>query len=349
VFHRGDFLSPKEAVEPGMPAILARFQPRAAEGDRLDLACWLVGRENFLTPRVAVNHVWRRLFGQGLVRTPNDFGTRGEPPTHPQLLDWLALRFQRDFKWSRKELIRLLATSATYRQSSHFRLQFEKQDPLNTLLFRQNRFRVESEIVRDLHLAVAGLLSPRVGGPSVFPPMPEDLAKLSYADNFSWKNSQGADRYARGMYTFFKRTIPHPNLMTFDSPDANVACIARTISNTPLQALTLLNNDVHVEAAQALAKRVIETQPSAVSHGETDKARLTYALRLCVARPPTDTEVKSLANVLNTSRDYYTQHADEASLMTRLCAPHGVPPAEAAAWVAAVRLALNLDEFVTRE
>jgi hypothetical protein len=349
LFHRGDFLSPKEAVEPGVPAIFTSFQPRAERGDRLDLARWLVSPENFLTPRVAVNHVWQHLFGHGLVRTPRDFGTRGEPPTHPELLDWLALRFQGDLGWSRKELIRLIVTSATYRQSSHFRPELEKQDPLNTLLFRQNRFRVESEIVRDLHLAVAGLLSPKIGGPSVFPPMPEDLAKLSYADNFSWTSSKGPDRYRRGMYTFFKRTIPHPNLMTFDSPDANVACCARTVSNTPLQALTLLNNEAHIEAAQALAKRVISHQPSAVSEEQGDIAWLTHVVRLCVARPPAEAELSSLARVLAASRAYYTQHEDEAAQMVNLHRPENVPVAEAAAWVGTVRVVLNLDEFVTRE
>jgi hypothetical protein len=347
LFHRGDFLSPKEQVEPGVPAVLAAFRPRGQRGDRLDLARWLVSNENFLTPRVAVNQVWQHLFGHGLVRTANDFGTRGEPPTHPELLDWLARQFQGDIKWSRKELIRLIVSSAAYRQASQFRPEMEAQDPLNTLLFRQNRFRVESETVRDLTLSVAGLLSPKVGGPSVFPPMPEDLAKLSYANNFSWTTSAGEDRYRRGMYTFFKRTIPHPNLMTFDSPDSNVACVRRTISNTPLQALTLLNNEIHIEAAQALAQRVLR-----LSEGEPEQAddnRLKYALRLCITRPPTAAEIAALRRVLDAARGYYSAHGADAAQLGGSVSTQDATAAEAAAWVATVRVVLNLDEFLTRE
>jgi hypothetical protein len=343
-FQRGDFLSPREAIEPGVPAVLASFEPRRQPADRLDLARWLVSAENDLTPRVAVNHIWQHLFGYGLVRTPNDVGTRGQPPSHPELLDWLACRFRDEMQWSRKELIRLVVTSAAYRQASHYRPQAESQDPSNALLFRQNRFRMESEQIRDLHLMVAGLLSRKIGGASVFPPMPEDLARLSYANNFSWANSQGEDRYRRGMYTFFKRTIPHPNLMTFDSPDANVACVARTVSNTPLQSLTLLNNEVHVEAAQAFAYRVLQS-PSSPS----DAARLGLAWRWCVARPPSEGEVAALLRVLEASRSYYAEHTAEAVSFAGQEAAQGVDAAETAAWVATVRVMLNLDEFITRE
>jgi hypothetical protein len=380
VFARGDFLAPADVVRPGVPGILPPLQSRAADADRLDLARWVVSPGNFLTPRVAVNHVWLHLFGAGLVRTPNDLGVRGEPPTHPELLDWLAAQFRGELGWSRKALIRLIVTSAAYRQSSHFRPALAERDPDNALLARQNRFRVESEIVRDLHLAVSGLLSPKIGGPSVFPPMPEDLAKLSYANSFSWTNSAGEDRYRRGMYTFFKRTIPHPNQMTFDAPDANVACVARTLSNTPLQALTLLNNESHVEAAQALARRLLErpAPPPAVASGTAgqtprlpagsepgpaatapdsatlpaangDVDRLCFALRLCVARPPRSEEVSALQQVLASSRQYYAAHAAEAALLIGKPTPKGVAPAEAAAWVATVRVILNLDEFMTRE
>ncbi|MGE3780635.1 MAG: DUF1549 and DUF1553 domain-containing protein, partial [Pirellulaceae bacterium] len=352
IFHRGDFLSPTDPIQPGVPAVLASYRARGEHGDRLDLAQWLVARENFLTPRVAVNHVWQHLFGAGIVRTPNDFGARGEPPTHPELLDWLALQFREDLAWSRKELIRLIVSSAAYRQSSRFRPELEARDSRNLLLFRQNRFRVESEIVRDLNLAVGGLLSAKVGGPSVYPPMPEDLAKLSYANNFTWKNSEGEDRYRRGMYTFFKRTIPHPNLMTFDSPDANVACVARTVSNTPLQSLTLLNNEAHVEAAQALARRLLAAVPAKSVGGETgpdqDRLRMTTAVRLCVARPPTEGEVQTLTRVLDTSRTYYGQHETEAKQFVGREVPQDVPTAELAAWVSVARVVLNLDEFLTR-
>jgi mono/diheme cytochrome c family protein len=342
VLDRGDFLSPRQEVQPGIPRIFGSLPTRTGTADRIDLANWLVSRENPLTARVAVNHVWKLLFGTGLVRTLDDFGLRGERPSHPELLDWLAGQYRSELGWSRKALIRLIVTSATYRQASLYRPELADLDPENRLLARQNRFRVESEIVRDLHLAASGLLVRKIGGPSVFPPMPEDLAKLSYANNFTWKNSEGEDRYRRGMYTFFKRTIPHPNLMTFDSPDANVACVARTVSNTPLQALTLLNNESHVEAAQALARRVLAVRSD-------DAERLGLALRLCVSRPAKKQEIDSLRGVLEVARQYYATHQDEASKLLAQKIPADVPAPEAAAWVAAVRIILNLDEFITRE
>jgi mono/diheme cytochrome c family protein len=342
VLDRGDFLSPRQEVQPGTPTILGSLRPRSTTADRLDLANWLVAPKNPLTARVAVNHVWKLLFGSGLVRTLDDFGLRGERPSHPELLDWLAAQFRGELGWSRKALIRSIVTSATYRQASRYRPDLADLDPDNRLLARQNRVRVESEIVRDLHLAISGLLSPKIGGRSVFPPMPEELAKLSYANNFTWKNSEGQDRYRRGMYTFFKRTIPHPNLMTFDSPDANVACPARTVSNTPLQALMLLNNETHIEAAQSLACRVL------ASAGD-DAGRLAYAMRLCVARKPTEQEVDSLRGVLATARQYYAAHRDEAPQLLGRHAPAEATPEEAAAWVVALRVVLNLDEFITRE
>ena len=342
VFDRGDFLAPREPVEPGTPAVLPQLAPRSAAADRLDLARWLLAPENPLTPRVAVNHVWKLLFGQGLVRTPDDLGVRGERPSHPELLDWLAARFRGDLAWSRKALIRLIVTSATYRQASRFRPELADRDPDNRWLARQNRVRVESEIVRDLHLAASGLLQSKIGGPSVFPPMPEDLAKLSYANNFTWRNSEGEDRYRRGMYTFFKRTIPHPNLMTFDSPDANVACAARTSSNTPLQALTLLNHESHVEAAQALACRVVDA-------ARDDEARLTFAVRTCVARPPSPAEIRALQGVLDAARRHYAAHPEDAARMVGRHVPAAAPLPEGAAWVAAVRVVLNFDELITRE
>jgi hypothetical protein len=348
VFHRGDFLSPTDPVEPGVPTVLdavTPFELASDRIDRMDLARWLISPANSLTPRVAVNRVWQRLFGEGLVRTPNDFGTRGQPPTHPELLDWLASRFRGELGWSRKALIRLIVTSASYRQSSAHRRACEAQDPLNLLIFRQNRYRVEGEIVRDLHLAVSGLLAPKIGGPSVFPPMPEDLAKLSYANNFSWVNSEGEDRYRRGMYTFFKRTIPHPNLMTFDAPDANVACVMRTVSNTPLQALTLLNNEVHTESAQAFARRLLQTPVEEPA----DESRLTIAVRLCVARPPRADELPALRRVLEAGRSYYGAHPDQAGLVLGRHVPRDLQASEAAAWVATARVVLNMDEFITRE
>jgi hypothetical protein len=209
---------------------------------------------------VAVNRTWQYLFGQGLVSTPNDFGTRGDPPTHPELLDWLATEYVR-LGWRRKELIRLIVTSATYRQSSHVRLELRDRDPKNTLLARQNRFRLSAEVIRDASLAVSGLLNPEVGGPSIRPPLPADVAALGYANSVRWQESAGKDKYRRGMYVFFQRTVPYPMLITFDAPDGVVTCTRRERSNTPLQSLTLLNDPVFYECAQAMAEHVAGPNP----------------------------------------------------------------------------------------
>ncbi|MBW3543374.1 MAG: DUF1553 domain-containing protein, partial [Planctomycetes bacterium] len=331
--------------------------------------------------RATTNRVWAHLFGRGLVRTMNDFGVRGDRPTHPELLDWLAAEHggaisgqlsaisdqqtaasgqqstddsaesgprpstldSRPSAWSRKALVRLIVTSAAYRQSSRHRAELAEVDPRNDLLHRQNRFRVEAEIVRDLSLAAADLLATKVGGPSVFPPLPADVAALSYAGNFKWKDSAGLDRYRRGMYTFFKRTAPHPNLTTFDCPDANTTTVMRGTSNTPLMALTTLNNDVFVEASQALARRIL-SRPELT----TDADRLTFGFRLCVARPPSEEELTAFGDLLAQSREWYAAHAEAAKQLTG-ARPPAAPPEEAAAWVAASRILLNLDEFITRE
>ncbi len=343
VLHRGDFLQPEEEVRPAVLSILPPLKPRrSGAADRLDLAHWLCDADNPLTPRVTVNHLWSYLFGRGIVRTASDFGVRGERPTHPELLDWLATELVRR-GWSRKEMIRLVVSSATYRQASATRGELMEADPLNDLLYKQNRYRVEAEIVRDLALSVSGLLSEKIGGPSVFPPLPPDIAELSYAGNFKWTNSTGEDRYRRGMYTFFKRTAPHPNLTTFDCPDSNTTTVQRRTSNTPLQALTTLNNEVFVEASQAMAKRLLSA-PAA-----KDAERLALALRLCVARQPTTGELHEFGELLAANRQWYARHAAEAPAAVGPFQPHGVPAEEAAAWVATARIILNLDEFLTRE
>jgi hypothetical protein len=341
LLHRGDFLQPKHEVQAGTLASLHPFRPRGPAPDRLDLATWVVDPENPITPRVVVNQIWSHLFGHGLVRTLNDFGVRGERPTHPELLDWLATEFVRR-GWSVKSMIRLLADSATYRQSSAHRPELWDRDPENRLLHRQNRYRVEAEIVRDLTLAASGLLSRKVGGPSVFPPMPPDIAALSYANNFKWTNSPGEDRYRRGMYTFFKRTAPYPGLSTFDCPDSNTTCVQRRTSNTPLQALTMLNNEVFAEAAQALAARAL-----AVPGGDAE--RLAAAFRVCVARKPTEYEARRLGDLLRAAREEFRSKPEEAKKLAGARAPRGVAEDEAAAWAATARILLNLDEFITRE
>ncbi len=364
IFNRGDFLSPlPEPVQPGIPELFSASKGETnGPRDRLELAKWLTSPDHPLTGRVAVNHLWKHLFGYGIVRTPGDFGARGEPPTHPELLDYLANRFQRDLAWSRKAMIREIVSSSVYAQSSKYRPELEAVDPLNLLLARQNRFRLEGEVLRDVHLQAAGILAQSIGGPSVFPPMPDELAKLSYANNFTWKNSEGADRYRRGMYTFFKRTVPHPNLMTFDAPDANVTCVMRTVSNTPLQSLTLLNNEVHLDAASAFAFRI--QQSLSAGQGEnTDtsdqqrqrvRAAIATAIERCLSRPARDSELDVLHGLYNTSFDYYrTNAADAAQLLeTAFLKKQSIAEStkpELAAWTATCRILLNLDEMLTRE
>ncbi len=344
LLHRGDFLSPEDEVQPATLATLHPFQSRHKDGpaDRLDFARWLVAADNPLTPRVTVNHLWINLFGAGLVRTPNDFGVRGEPPTHPQLLDWLAGEMIRR-GWSRKAMIKLIVMSATYRQSSHFRPDCAAVDPENRLLHRQNRYRVEGEIVRDAYLSIAGLLSDKIGGPSVFPPLPADVAALSYANNFKWNTSKGEDRYRRGMYTFFKRTAPHPNLTTFDCPDANTTKVKRDISNSPLQPLTLLNNMTFVEASQALARRLL------ASTFENDRSRLEFGYRLCATRSPSAFELERFQLLLDASRKWYGEHKEDAAKLVGDYKTNDFEIDEAAAWVATSRILLNLDATITRE
>ena len=356
VFKRGEFLDPIKELEvvPAAFSTLSPMKPRDERplADRLDLARWLVSPDNPLTPRVTVNHIWRQLFGRGIVASVNDFGVRGEKPSHPELLDWLASAFatkseipnlKSEMNWSRKALIKLIVTSATYRQSSRHRPDLLEVDPQNTLLARQSRLRVEAEIVRDLSLDVGGLLSKKVGGPSVFPALPAGITDLSYAGNFKWTNSTGEDRNRRGMYTFFKRTAPHPNLTTFDCPDANLTCVERRASNTPLQALITLNNETFLEASQAFAKRLLSQAAT------DDTTRLTQAFRLCLARTPSDRELHQLADLLSVNREFYRAHQDDAKKLGGTSTISGSSPDETAAWIATARILLNLDEFITRE
>ncbi len=324
---RGDFLQKGERVRPGTLAALHRFTARSETPDRLDLARWLVSSENPLTARVTVNHVWRNLFGRGLVATENDFGTRGEPPSHPELLDWLAVTFASPdatgLRWSRKALIRLIVTSATYRQSSAWRADVAARDPLNTLLARQARHRVEAEVVRDIALATSGLLNDKVGGPSFKPPLPDDLAKLSYANGLKWDAATSNERHRRGLYIHFQRTVPFPMLMAFDAPEANTTCTRRERSNSPLQALTLLNNEAFVECAQALGRRI-------AAHSGDTEARLSYGFQLATGRPPTRQELARL-------RAFWS--GQQARFKTD----------DAANCAAYARVLLNLDETITRE
>lgn len=346
LLRRGEFEQPMEAVDPASLAILPTI-PAAdnAAPNRLDFAHWLVSSDNPLGARVLVNHIWQYLFGQGIVPTSNDFGVRGDRPSHPKLLDYLAQRFI-DLGWSRKALVREIVMSATYRQASVHRPEMVDRDPQNRMLYRQNRFRVEAETLRDLTLSVGGLLDTAMGGPSVFPPMPPEVAAISYANSFKWKTSFGGDRYRRGLYTFFKRTAPHPTLITFDCPDANVTNVRRNRSNTPLGALALMNNVVFAEAANGFARRVLE-------YAGDDRERMTQAMKVCVVRRPEVVEIDPLLELLAASRDHYRGHLEDARKLILLEASDmewsDEEVVEQASWASTLRAVLNLDEFITRE
>jgi len=249
---RGDYKRPGATVEPDVLRVLPPLP--SGEHPRLAFAKWIVSRDNPLTARVIVNRFWQEFFGSGLVRTSEDFGTQGEKPTYPELLDHLAAEFM-DNGWSVKKIMRTIVTSATYKQSSKLTPELRERDPANSTLARQSRIRLSAEAIRDSALAVSGLLDTRVGGPSVRPPQPPGVAELGYANSVKWRESTGADRYRRGLYIHFQRTAPYPQLMNFDAPESVVACSRRRTSNTPLQSLNLLNDPVFFEAASALVER----------------------------------------------------------------------------------------------
>ncbi len=363
LFSRGNFLTPAKkdgVILPGTSAAWpamkprARFVPQTAEQkkkkekpkqlspDRLDLAKWIVDPAHPSTARVTVNKVWQNLFGNAFCTQPQDLGSAGELPSHPELLDWLAHYFVHDAKWSRKMLIREIVNSKTYRQSSNHRMDTAQIDPANRLLSRQNRFRVEAEIVRDVYLQAAGLLSSKVGGPSVFPPIPEDVAKLSYANNFKWKTSPGEDQYRRGLYTFYKRTAPDPNLAMFDCPDAAVTSQKRGSSNTPLQALATLQNEVFFGAAKAMAEELLsEKLPS-------DQARIDLAFARSFGRSPEKEESATVLTLLEESRAWYKKNPEQAAELIGEFKSKDIPKEQAAAWISAARIILNTDEFITR-
>ncbi|MGC4051719.1 MAG: PSD1 and planctomycete cytochrome C domain-containing protein [Paludibaculum sp.] len=320
ILERGDFLKPAKLVTPGMPGFL---NPMTVENPtRLDFAQWLVDRQSPTTARAVVNRVWQAYFGTGLSATSEDLGKQGEVPSHPELLDWLAVEFM-EHGWSLKHLQRLIVESDTYQQSSSITPELLEKDPANRLLARGARFRVDAEIVHDIALAASGLLNPEVGGSSVYPPAPDFLFQppVSYGPKI-WKEDKDAQRYRRALYTFRYRSVPYPMLQTFDSPNGDAACVRRSRSNTPLQALTTLNEPLFMEAAHALAGLTLK------QGGSSDAERIRFAFRRCVARPPADAEVKELLALLK---------KQEARM----------EPAQA--WTMLARVLLNLDETITRE
>jgi len=342
VLPRGNFLNPGEKVAPGVPAVLPSL-PKGQPANRVTLAHWLVSPENPLTARVTVNRFWEQVFGRGLVETVEDFGTQGERPTHPELLDWLATEFVRQ-GWDMKALLRLMVTSATYRQSSRSTPELIERDPYNRLYARGARFRVPAETVRDIALQASGLLSPKIGGPSVFPYQPDGIWTQLYSTD-QWVVSKGADKYRRGIYTFWRRTSTYPAFMSFDAPSRELICPRRQRSDTPLQALTTLNDPSFVEAAQALARRVLQE-----SKGNA-RADANYAFRLCEARSPRSKETKRLVALYEQELAQFKLDPSAAQKMAT--GDLGKPPAgvnveELAAWTVVANVLLNLDETITK-
>ncbi|MCB1236847.1 MAG: DUF1553 domain-containing protein [Verrucomicrobiae bacterium] len=319
---RGDYQSRGDTVSPGTPAMLPPLSTRGGEDapDRLDLARWLFDEENPLTARVAANQIWQHLFGVGIVPTPDDFGTGGAPPTHPELLDWLAREYRR-LGWSRKEMIRLIVMSSTYRQSSDLRDGLGNHPTGNAPLWRQNRFRVSAETVRDAHLAASGLLDRKIGGPGIRPPLPAFVTEVGRT--VAWPVSEGGERYRRGCYILLKRTVLYPMLTTFDAPDTSLSCSRREHTESPMQALTLLNDPVFFECAEALGRSVRR------AHGDDVDAAIDDLFVRCLNREPTAPERDTLRSA---HADFSTEAAADPDL----------------AMIATARVVMNLDEFVSR-
>jgi hypothetical protein len=311
--------------------------PDATPKNRLTFAKWLVDLRNPLVGRVTMNRQWEAFFGQGLVKTVADFGYPGEAPTHPELLDWLAVEFVKQ-GWSVKKMHRLIVTSATYRQSSRVTPQLAARDPGNKLLARGPRVRLEAEMLRDAALRAGGLLTSKMGGPSVFPPQPAGVTTMGVYGPLEWKVSQGEDRYRRGLYTFAKRTAPYAMFSTFDAPSGEAVCPRREVSNTPLQALTTLNDEVFVEAGQALGK-MIASRPGSVEE------RAAYLFRCCVTRPPNPEERALLVRFYETQKKRFQGKELDPAVIAGEGEGEVV---ERAAWTALARSLLNLDEAVVR-
>ncbi len=350
IHERGDFLRPDKAtgtLSPGVPAVLPAL-PKLAAGkerrDRLDLAQWLVRGDHPLTPRVTVNRVWMRYFGKGIVETENDFGTQSSYPTHPELLDWLAKSFV-DKGWSIKNLHKMIVTSATYRQSSH-RDQSSEADPLNHLLGRQSRIRVEAEIIRDIALSASGLLSPKLGGPGVMPPQPAGVYAFTQR-KVNWAAEKGPDRFRRGLYTKFYRSAPYPLLTTFDSPDFQSVCTGRVRSNTPLQSLTLANDKAMMELAKGLAARLLTEVSGTDSNSNRDRVRLAFLLT--VSRPPSEKELEAVTAYQEKQLADFSGDENGAKAFAPDLYPPSYDTHTAAAWSAVARALMNTDEFITRE
>jgi hypothetical protein len=347
ILPRGNFLDESgEIVEPGTPASLPPLGVEGRRATRLDLAQWLVSAENPLTARVTVNRFWEQFFGMGISKVLDDVGSRGEWPTHPDLLDWMASEFVNS-GWDMKNMVRLIVTSSAYRQSSAGQPELRAQDPFNRLLARQSQVRLKAELVRDNALAISGLLSPKVGGRSVYPYQPD-----GYWDNCNtfrgpliYSADEGENQYRRGLYTYWKRSFLHPSMLAFDAPTREECTAERTVSNTPMQALVLLNDPTYLEAARVFAERILK------EGGDTPEARMDYAFECALSRKPTDAE---RALLLNLCTEHMNEFASDSESATQLVStgfapqPESIDKAELAAWTSVARTILNLHETITR-
>jgi hypothetical protein len=337
--YRGNFLDLGETITEGVPAAFPPL-PKGEKIDRLALAKWLVSAENPLTARVAVNRYWEQIFGTGIVRTSEDFGSQGELPTHPELLDYLAVEF-REGKWDVKKFLKMLVMSAAYRQSSKVTPEQLEKDPDNRFYSRGPRFRLSAEMVRDQALAVSGLLSGKMYGPSVRPLRPNSGLSAAFGGGLDWAPSAGEDRFRRGLYTEWRRTSPYPSMVTFDAPSREACTVRRIRTNTPLQALVTLNDPVYIEAAQALGRKV------AIAPGATAD-RITLAFRMCLCRAPSEKELAVLAKLYDDAKAKYSKDAKKATELATVPIgplPKGAEAADLAAWTTVANVLLNLDEM----
>lgn len=353
--HRGNFLDLGAEVTAGTPAVFPPL-PAGSSPNRLALARWLVAEDNPLTARVVVNRYWEQIFGIGIVSSSEEFGSQGDLPYHPELLDWLAVEFMQSH-WDVKALVKLLVTSAAYRQSSRVSAELEQRDPDNRLLARGPRFRLSAEVVRDQALAASGLLSPTMFGPPVKPMQPSLGLNAAFGGAVDWQTSTGNDRYRRALYTTWRRSSPYPSMATFDAPNREVCTVRRGRTNTPLQALVTLNDPVYVETAQALARRIVAEVPAAgdaaaaVSSDALLARRATHGFRLCLLRAPSDAEVVRLVELYKTAKARFDGSADDAAKMaTDPLGPAGKDAnlAELAAWTVVGNVLLNLDETLMK-
>jgi len=344
LLERGAYDKPGEKVERAVPAALPQLSPDAPK-NRLGLAQWLVDTRNPLTARVAVNRLWQTIFGTGLVKTAEDFGVQGEPPSHPELLDWLATEFVRT-NWDVKAMVRLMVTSAAYRQASTATPDLIARDPENRLLARGPRFRLPAEAIRDQALFASGLLAEKIGGPSVMPYQPAGLWKETAMQDMNYTQGHGDDIYRRGLYTFWKRTIAPPMMVAFDAAGRETCIVRESRTDTPMQALDLMNDVTFVEAARALGQRMMK------EGGPDPAGRLRYGFRVLLSRNPSAAEAGTLVDSLNYHRDYFaTRPAAAEKLLAQgeSKADAALPPAELAAYASVASLMLNLDEAVTKQ